>query len=272
MFRPYYILLVGLILTGCASHPTISPIPLKQGETYLGYTLSVENAMPMIFYRRGMSDNWDFGVRLGMPLYGTGIDVSRILAVKPDRTDLINLAYSINPNGNFDYTYYRVKRKQKEKKDGVVVRKLRYYGLRGMLIRNGITGRTSSRFGILFGGAPSIKGKDAESVPNFYRFQWEVGYFHDFSSMPLKAVLSPTAFNSDHDLWLKRFADFPHQEGGFPTEHSRLTGLSLRITFPLGDSKSPKFVSEKQKAKMAKKEAKKKKKEEAKAKKEETSP
>ncbi|MCH7575373.1 MAG: hypothetical protein IIA59_09645 [Candidatus Marinimicrobia bacterium] len=237
MFRAKFNGLLILILSGCATHPTISPVPLEAGETYLGYTLSVENAMPLIFYRRGMSDKWDVGLRLGMPIYGTGMDVSRILSRKEDRTDVLNLAFSLNPNYNYDFTYYRVRRKSKVKeKKGITIQKLRYFGLRGMVIRSGITGRSSTRFGILFGGAPAIKGSADSPMPRFYRFQWEIGYFHDFSSMPLKALFDPTPFNLDHPLWKDRFAEFPHVDNGVPTEYSRLTGLSIRITFPFGSS------------------------------------
>jgi len=66
MFRAPFNGMLFLILAGCATHPTISPVPLEAGETYLGYTLSVENAMPFVFYRRGMSANWDVGLRLGI--------------------------------------------------------------------------------------------------------------------------------------------------------------------------------------------------------------
>ena len=231
-------LVLVLLIGGCASHPTVSPVPLKSGETYLGYTLSAENVLPMIFYRRGLSDKWDVGFRIGMPIYGTGIDVSRILAQRPDRTDVLNLAFSVNPNYNIDYTYYRVRRKSKtDEETGYTTQKLSYIGLRGMLITNGISGRRSSRFGILIGGAPALKAETADGLARFYRFQWEIGYYHDFSSMPLSALFDPTPFNADHDLWEPRFADFPHTEGGLPTEHSRLTGMSLRISFPLGNSR-----------------------------------
>ena len=230
-------LLLALIFSACATHPTVSPLPLEVGETYLGFTLSTENGMPLVFYRRGLTDKWDVGLRVGLPVYGTGIDVSRVLAQQEDRTDVLNISYSLNPNHNVDYTYYRIKRKRKtNEKKGVTTQKLRYYGLRGMLIFDGITGRRSQRFGVLIGGAPAIKAADAESLPRFYRWQWEIGYFHDFSSMPLKAVIDPRAFNSSSKHWEERFADFPHTANGFPTEYSRLTGLSFRISFPIGAS------------------------------------
>ncbi|UCH62215.1 MAG: hypothetical protein JSU77_10455 [Fidelibacterota bacterium] len=206
----------------------------------MGYTLSAENVLPMLFFRRGLTDNWDLGLRLGLPIYGSGIDISRLLVEKNERSDVLNLACSLNPNYNLDFTYYRVSHRTKvdeEKKRAV--RRLRYYGLRGMFIPNGIGEGRSARIGILIGGAPAVKGEDSENLPRFYRFQWEIGYFHDFSSMPLRAVLSPLPFDKDHELWDERFADYPHTtDSGLPSEHHRLTGLSIRISFPLGKSRS----------------------------------
>ncbi len=240
-------IMAALALSACATHPTISPIPLKQGETYTGITLSAENVMPMIFFRRGLTDSWDLGLRVGLPIYGSGIDVSRLLVEKNERSDVLNLAYSFNPNHNLDFTYYRVSHRTKVNKEkNSAVRRLRYYGLRGMVILNGISDdhRSSTRFGILIGGAPAIKGEDLENLPRIYRFQWEIGYFHDFSSMPIRAVLSPLPFDEDHELWDERFADYPHTWHGLPSEHSRLTGLSLRISFPLGKSQTASAAKE----------------------------
>lgn len=234
-------IMAALALSACATHPTISPIPLKQGETYTGVTLSAENVLPMIFYRRGLTDSWDLGLRVGLPIYGSGIDVSRLLVEKNERSDVLNFAYSLNPNHNLDFTYYRVSHRTKvNQKKNRTVRRLRYYGLRCMVILNGISGRRSTRFGILIGGAPVIRGEDPEKLPRFYRFQWEIGYFHDFSSMPIWAVFLPspfTTFNKDHPRWTEEYKDCPHTVNGLPSEYSRLTGLSLRISFPL--TKSP---------------------------------
>ncbi len=244
MFRPQYIIIIALALSACATHPTISPIPLKQGETYMGYTLSTENVLPMIYFRKGLTDSWDLGLRLGLPICGSGIDISRLLAEKNERSDVLNFAYSFNPNHNLDFTYYRVSHRTKEqpKKDRVL-RRLRYYGLRGMVILNGISDdhRSSTRFGILIGGAPAVKGEDSEDLPRFYRFQWEIGYFHDFSSMPIWTVFLPspfTPFNKDHPRWTEEYKDRPHTVNGLPSEYSRLTGLSLRISFPIGKSRT----------------------------------
>ena len=230
MFRPGYIVIPALVLAACATHPTISPLPLKQGESFMGYTISVENVVPLVFYRYGLTDKFDVGLRVGMPAYGTGIDASWLLASKPYRSDVLNVSYSFNANSNIDYTYYRVNHKTKfKKKKGIAIRRLRYYGLRGMVIRNGMNGWRSNRFGILIGGGPAVKGPEAEQLPRTHRFQWELGYFHDFSSMPLLSIFKGT-FDHTAD---PRFEDYPHSENGLPTEFSRLTGLTFRLSFPL---------------------------------------
>ncbi len=241
-------IIIALALSACATHPTISPIPLKQGETYMGYTFSTENVLPMVFFRRGLTDSWDLGLRLGLPICGSGIDISRLLVEKNERSDVLNLACSLNPNYNLDFTYYRVSHRTKVNKEkNRAVRRLRYYGLRGMVILNGISDdhRRSIRFGVLIGGALAVKGEAQENLPRFHRFQWEIGYFHDFSSMPIRAVLSPLPFNDQHELWDERFADYPHTtKSGLPSEHHRLTGLSVRISFPLGKSRTKPVAEE----------------------------
>jgi len=191
----------------------------------------------LLFFRHGLTDKWDVGLRVGMPVYGTGIDFSRLIASKPHRSDILNVSYSVNANSNIDYTYYRVKHKMKVKeKSGEAVRRLRYMGLRGMVIKSGITGHTSNRFGILIGGGPAVRGPDEENLPRTHRFQWELGYFHDFKSMPLLSVFSLGTF--DH-MSEPRFEDYPHSENGLPTEYSRMTGLSFRISFPLTKATTP---------------------------------
>lgn len=233
------IITLGLILSGCATHPTVSPVRLEPGETYVGYSLSTENVFPVVYIRKGLSKNWDGGLRLGLPIYGSGVDLSRILFSSDDRTDLINVSYGFNPNHNIDYTYYRMSHKLKIKeKTGKQTRKLRYIGLRGMFISKGISGGRSTRFGILIGGARSVKADSGEALNKFFRFQWEIGYFHDFQSMPIRAVINPASFNKDHPLWEEKYAEFPHVYGSLPSEFSRLTGISVRISFPIGASKT----------------------------------
>lgn len=234
MFRYCHIIVLPLLFFSCATHPTISPIPLKQGETSWGATLSTENALPVIFMRQGLTDYWDLGLRVGLPIYGTGLDISRLLAEKNDRSDILNLSYGLNPNHNIDLTYYRVVRNMRvDEKRNLSTQRLRYWGLRGMLIAKGISGQRSTRLGILFGGGPPLKWATDQEKPSAYRFQWEIGYFHDFDSMPIRAVISPLPFNEDHALWDEQYEDFPHKVSGLPSEYSRLTGLSIRISFPI---------------------------------------
>ncbi len=232
MFRPGYIVIPVLVFSACATHPTISPLPLKQGESFMGYTISAENVAPLVFYRWGLTDKFDVGLRLGLPAYGTGIDASWLLASKPHRSDVLNVSYSFNANSNIDYTYYRVKHKTKiKKKKGIAIRRLRYYGLRGMVIRSGMNGWRSNRFGILIGGGSAVRGPDAEKLPRLHRYQWELGYFHDFSSMPLLSLFNPTTFDHTSD---PKYANYPHVgDNGMPSEYSRLTGLTFRLSFPL---------------------------------------
>ncbi|MCH7497460.1 MAG: hypothetical protein IH971_06390 [Candidatus Marinimicrobia bacterium] len=233
MSRYVHMSIAALALSACATHPTISPVPLKRGETFMAYTLSSENVMPLVVYRRGLSDAWDLGLRVGLPVVGSGVDISRLLSTSDRRSDVMNLSYGFNPNHNIDITYYRVShRTRTRKKDSV--RRLRYFGLRGMFILNGIGGRSSTRFGVLVGGGRRVRAADEASLPRFHRFQWELGYFHDFNSMPLRAVIDPKPFDKGHELWQDRYADSPHStRAGFPTEHARITGFSLRVSFPL---------------------------------------
>jgi hypothetical protein len=87
-----------------------------------------------------------------------------------------------------------------------------------MHIPEGINNKTSTRIGILFGGKPGSK------------LSYEIGYFHDFSSMPISYL-----FKSDFDLSGSRFSEFPHTTNfGLPSENSRITGFSLQVFFNLG--------------------------------------
>ena len=98
-----------LVFTGCASHPVINPHLPEAGKSKKGYALSVENVAPYMWYRRGISDKSEIGFRIGLPIYGTGIDYSRVVFHKENKWDLVNLAWSLNPNYNIDATYYKFK-------------------------------------------------------------------------------------------------------------------------------------------------------------------
>ena len=67
----------------------------------------------------------------------------------------------------------------------------------------------------------------------------EFGYFHDPSSVPLKQLFNPKYDPKSPDN-PPRFADKPMKDSttGFPSEYSRLTGLSLSIFFDLDAPKN----------------------------------
>lgn len=207
----YFIL---FIFAGCASHPTISPQRLKSGEIKRGYTLSTENVLPYLWWRKGLSDVSDIGFRIGLPIYGTGIDYSRVIYVKKNKWDVLNLAWSLNPNYNMDLTYYKFK--SKEGKAGFI--KTRWWGIRGMYIPKGISGGTSTRMGLLYGRQMSRK------------WGFEFGYYHDFSSIPITKLFD---FNWDPEDAenIRRFGDTPHVDPAskLPTEFARVTGVSIMI-------------------------------------------
>ncbi|MDP7127368.1 MAG: hypothetical protein QGI00_07065, partial [Candidatus Marinimicrobia bacterium] len=71
-----FIVFTTLFLIGCAAHPTVAHKTLQKGESYYGYSLSLENVFPVLYYRYGVSNQSDVGVRLGLPIYGSGLDYS----------------------------------------------------------------------------------------------------------------------------------------------------------------------------------------------------
>ena len=96
-----------LLLVSCASHPTINPHLPEPGKVKKGYALSTENVFPYLWIRKGLSDKSEIGFRIGLPVYGSGVDYSRVVYKKDNKWDLINLAWSLNPNYNIDATYYK---------------------------------------------------------------------------------------------------------------------------------------------------------------------
>jgi len=212
-----FIFFVIIIIGGCATHPTVSTTPMEQGEKRYGWSWSAENVLPYLWYRYGLSDKDDIGLRLG-PVYGSGIDYSRILYIKDNKWDVMNLAWSMNPNYNTDFTYYKFKqRKSKDDKPGAIS----WWGLRMMYIAKGISGGTSTRIGFLLGGQPNDK------------WGYEIGYSHDFNSMPITNLFDfqwNDTVKNDPSL-NRRYSDTPHTDpaSGLPTEYSRLTGISFRV-------------------------------------------
>ena len=75
----------------------------------MGFSFAAENVIPVIWWRHGLNQYTDVGLKLGIPLSGTGIDINRVLMKKGRRWDVLNLAYSYSPNSSFDLTYYMFK-------------------------------------------------------------------------------------------------------------------------------------------------------------------
>ena len=137
---------------------------------------------------------------------------------RDNKWDMINLAWSLNPNSNFDFTYYKFRTKKSQ--SGFL--KSRWVGLRSMIIPNGITGGASNRFGFLMGFQRNPK--------------WgiEIGYFHDPTTIPFSQILSTNWDNNDPNI-NERYRQKPTKDEmtGFPSEFSRLTGLSFSIFFDI---------------------------------------
>jgi len=223
MVRVASTLLICIILNGCASHPRVGSQRMAEGDVEYGYAFSVENVFPYLWYRKGISKRSDIGVRVGLPIYGSGLDYSRLLYEKENKWDMLNLAWSLNPNYNFDFTYYKFRQRQ-NKKTGALGGTA-WTGIRFMHIPEGISDKTSTRIGFLFGGKPGSK------------LSYEIGYFHDFSSMPISSLFKSDFEAEEGD----RFSEFPHTtKFGLPSENSRITGFSLQVFFNLGYSRAEK--------------------------------
>ena len=210
-----------ILLTGCATHPQVSTTRMKKGDTESGLVYSIENVLPYYYYRKAITDRSNLGFRMGLLIGGAGIDYSRLLYSKENKWDVLNLAWSLNPNYNIDATYYKFYQgKQKGEKPPAVF----WWGLRGMYIPKGISGGTSARMGLLIGAQP------------WARYGFEIGYFHDPNAMPLSKVLSPS-WKWDDPENIARYGDTPHiSDSGLPSEYSRWTGLSIRF-YVLTDKK-----------------------------------
>lgn len=221
-FKIFRLFAIGLAiwLTGCATHPSIAPVRMEKGETSYGYTLALENVYPIAWYRMGLSDKSILTLRAGLPVAGSGIDYSRLLYTRSNKWDLLNVSYSFNPNHNVDLTYYKFSQRTPNKKGYAPSS---WWGIRGMLILNGISGGQSTRLGFLLGGQPSAK------------IGYEIGYFHDFNSIPITKLFSPS-WRWDDPENVARYGDTPHVDpaSGLPSEYSRLTGISLQVFFTVG--------------------------------------
>ena len=221
MVRVASTILICIILNGCASHPRVGSQRMVEGDIEYGYAFSVENVLPYLWYRKGISNRSDIGIRVGLPIYGSGLDYSRLLYEKENKWDMLNLAWSLNPNYNYDFTYYKFRQRQ-NKKTGAL-QGTAWTGIRFMYIPKGISDKTSSRIGFLFGGKPGSK------------LSYEIGYYHDFSSMPISNIFSSSYVPEG------RFTEFPHTtKFGIPSENSRMTGFSLQVFFNLEYSRAEK--------------------------------
>lgn len=216
--------------SGCASHPAIQPHIAEEGKTEMGFSFSIENVIPVIWYRRGLNKNTDVGLRIGIPLSGTGVDINRVLYRTDRKWDILNLAWSFNPNSNYDLTYMKFGR---AKKESMGILPVSWIGFRIMIIPNGVVRQrdkegaytASTRAGLLYGRQLGKK--------------WgiEFGYYHDFQAMPLSKVFSfdwdpssPTVINE----YGNTYVNYPPVNRGLPSEYSRLTGLSLQIYMYIG--------------------------------------
>lgn len=200
------LLLACLFMASCTSHAVISPDPLKPEESYKGVVLSAENILPQFVYRKGLGENMDGGIRIGMlPIHGSGVDATIKLRDEGSRLHTVNFAATYAGQSSFGATYYNVSRKDRTKtvrRDGKVFKQTEvdtfnygYLGLRYNYIPSGFWGDKVHLFGMLYG-------------MNF-RKSWgfEVGYFHDFSGRT------------------------PESEFGFEPKYAPLTGISMRVWF-----------------------------------------
>jgi len=204
-----------ILFSGCASHAPVIPQVPKKGETHMGFSFSVENVIPVIWWRHALNNYTDVGLKVGIPISGTGIDINRVLMKNNRRWDILNLAYSISPNSSLDLTYYMFKVHKKEELSFLKPPlKTRWRAMRLMIVPNGIydspkkPGREiSTRLGFLFGRRFGEK------------WGFETGYFHDF-----KGGWSP-----------KKDSDYPHKDpdNDWPTQFSRGVGFSAQLFFYL---------------------------------------
>lgn len=182
------------------------PEPLVKGESFNAFLLSSENGFPQYVYRRGLSDNMDIGIRVGLPpSQGDGIDVSYKLIQLENHVHSVNLsgAYGADQNNNISLTYLNAKktpRKEKVREGRKLFYKISktefnysYFGIRYMLIPKGIGGDQSQRVGMLYG------------LNYNHRWGAEIGYYHDFAGGDKVTEL------------------------GRPSEHAAITGLSVRF-------------------------------------------
>lgn len=221
MYRNLSALFLSLILFGCSTHTTVPTTRLAKGDKASGYAFSLENVFPYYWVQYGLSDRSSLGLRLGLPIYGSGIDWSRVLFERENKWDLLNLSWSLNHNPNIDFTYYKFMSRTAANGNNLTF----WLGFRGMYIPIGIAGYSSTRVGLVLGSTIT------------QRLAIELGYCHDFAALPIGQLFN---INWQHDSEenITSYGDKPHiSESGMPSEYSRLTGLSLKLSLHL-DPKS----------------------------------
>lgn len=63
------------------------------------------------------------------------------------------------------------------------------------------------------------------------KFGYEIGYFHDSAAIPISQIFT-TKFDETNPKWDDRYNQYPLiSDFGFPSEHARITGLSIRLNF-----------------------------------------
>lgn len=188
------VLILLLLLSGCANHPTMFPGKLDPGESRYAYTFSAENIVPVYSWQYGLNDRVDGSVHVGLPIWGTGLSLSYLMGADTTasaiRYSKFNLGYTYQHNSGFDAT---IVRERLLSGDGRYI----YYGLRTTYIPKGISGTSAARFGVLVGAWWNQKTGI------------ELGYTYDFQ------------------LATDKVDPIQH----WPTEHNNLTGISVRLSF-----------------------------------------
>jgi hypothetical protein len=73
------------------------------------------------------------------------------------------------------------------------------------------------------------------------KFGYEIGYYHDFSSMPITSLFD-MSWDANSEKNKDRYGDTPHKDpaSGMPSEFSRLTGISFQLFFILNQKSTSK--------------------------------
>jgi|GEM_PF-2357229 len=183
-----------LWLFSCSSHPMNHPGKLSPGERSYSYSFAVENIVPVYTVHYGLSETFDAGISIGLPVWGSGWSLQYLASSDTTERRILNRkviggwAYQHNPQ--YELTYLRERYRPERGR-------MLYYGVRGNFIREGLSGDRAWRIGVL--GGLLLRRK----------MMMEFGYTHDFAL----DVLSRDPLTN------------------WPNEHSRYTGMSFKISF-----------------------------------------